>query len=478
MPLSHDPSKPNTPLNPGDSITLRLDSLAAAGEAVGRHDGLAVFVEYGAPGDLVRVRITHAAQRFARGTIEEVIEPGPDRVEAPCPYFGACGGCQWQHIRYDAQVGAKKAILRDSFARIAGVTLGNIGAAPMPDPWRYRSAAEYGVGRSDAPTGVVADGMGGGTTDQASGRSALGFLRARSNEVVPIADCLVQHPLNVEIMLAVDGWLGENGAGSLWLVRTRTSFAERRALVTFVFSEEDRAAEAMAQHLIRAVPDVAGVSAVAARDRRDQHRRLSHHLVGDQFIFEEVAGRRYRIGPDTFFQVNPHQAARMVELALQMADAKPQDTVVDAYAGAGIFLAPLAERADRAIGIESNPAAVRDARANLRRANLRNASVVHEKVERALALMASEARSRIGAARAKADVIILDPPRQGCGRQVMNAVAALEPRVVVMVSCDPATLARDVALLRERGYEPRRSVMVDLFPQAWRIESVTLCTRG
>jgi 23S rRNA (uracil1939-C5)-methyltransferase len=476
--MLRDPSRPNTPLSQGDDISLRLDSLAAGGEAVGRHDGLAVFVECGAPGDLARVRITHAAQRFARGTVEEVIEPGPQRVEPPCPYFGACGGCQWQHIAYDAQVRAKESILRDSFARIAGVTLEGIASAPMPEPWRYRGAAEYGVGQLGAPADLkAAAGEMDGTTNQRSGRSALGFLRMRSSEVIPIADCLVQHPLNAEIMRAVNEWLAANGGDSLRLVRTRTSFAEQRALVTLVFSQEDRAAQAMAEHVMRAVAGVAGVSALAARDRRDQHRRLSHHLAGEQFIFEEITGQRYRIGADTFFQVNAHQAARMVELVLQMAEVKPEETVLDGYCGAGIFLVPLAQRGDETVGVEANPSAVRDARANLRRAGLRNASVVHEKVERALPLMASQARSRIGAARAKANIIILDPPRQGCGRQVMNAVAALEPRAVVMVSCDPATLARDVAFLAEHGYRPRRSVMVDMFPQTWRVESVTLCIR-
>jgi 23S rRNA (uracil1939-C5)-methyltransferase len=465
--VSREPATSKNPLNPGDCVTVRLDSLAAGGEAVGRHDGLAVFAEYGAPGDLARVHITHARRRFARGRIAELIEAGPDRVAAPCPYFGVCGGCQWQHIGYEAQLRAKEMILREAFARIAGVNIAETASVAMPEPWRYRGAAEYGVARSDAGTEPSSDGSGG----------ALGFLRARSAEVIPIADCLVQHPLNVEIMRALNDWLARNGAGNLWLVRTRTSLAERRALVTLVFSGEYSATEAIAQYLIRAVPNVAGVSALAARDRRDQHRRLSHHVMGDQFIFEEVGGRQYRIGPDTFFQANQGQAARMVELTLGMADVKPEEVVVDAYCGAGIFLVPAAAGAGRAIGIESNPAAVRDARANLRRANVRNASVVHEKVERALALMASGGRSKRGADRAKADVIILDPPRLGCGRQVMNAAAALGPRAVLMVSCDPATLARDVELLRERGYEPRRSVMVDMFPQTWRVESVTLCVR-
>jgi len=480
MPENANERKPA--LAPGDTITLRLDSMAPGGEAVGRHHGLAVFVEYGAPGDLAQVRITRAASSFARGAIETLIEPGRDRIEPPCPYFGACGGCQWQHLDYPAQVRAKSDILLQALARIGGTRVGSAEPAlPMahplqpaePTPWRYRGIAEYTVARP-------AD---------AGGAPALGFLRAHSDEVIPIADCLVQHPLNVEVLRATNDWLARNGAGRLWLVRTRASFAEARALVTLVFPAEDPSAQPLAAHLLGAVSGVAGVSATIARDRREQHRRLSRHIAGEQFIREHVGERTYRISADTFFQVNPGQAERLVEIVREMARMQATETVVDAYCGAGTFLLALAQQAGREIGIESNPAAVRDARANLRRAGRVNASVVHERVERALAMMARQAagprKSRRGPAFAcapgsarSADVVILDPPRQGCGREVIGAVAALRPRAVIMVSCDPATLARDVALLVERGYAARRAVVVDMFPHSWRVESVTLCERS
>lgn len=428
-----------------------------------------MFVEYGAPGDVADVRVSHVARNYARGRIERLVEPGPDRVEPPCPYFGSCGGCDWQHLEYQSQVAAKVEMLRESFARIASLELdGIIAPIAMRDPWRCRSAAEFTVAATDPP--------------------ALGFLRARSNDVVPIADCLVQHPLNVEILHAMNEWLARHGAGELWLVGTRTSFAEERALVGLAFRGEGPAAQDAAADLMRAVPRIAGVSAVTARDRREQHRRLSRHVAGEEFIHERVGERTYRIGADTFFQVNPQQAARLVETMEEMARVGRGETVVDAYCGAGIFLVPLAERAGRAIGIESNPAAVRDARANLRQAGLGHATVVREKVERALPLMArgsgSAERAADGASRerrtarsARADIVVLDPPRQGCGRQVMNAVGALAPRAVVMVSCDPATLARDIGLLAEHGYQARRTVAIDMFPHTWRVESATLCER-
>lgn len=474
------PPGQDTVAQPGDSFRLRLDSLAAGGEAVGRHDGLTVFVEHGAPGDAAQVRVSQARANYARAKIERLIEPGAARVEAPCPYFPTCGGCQWQHLDYAAQVRAKDEILRDSFLRIAGLMPREmLPPVPMPAaaiagstvrppgdgsdqpqaddgaPWRYRGAAEYSVAATDPP--------------------ALGFLRARSSEVIPIADCLVQHPLNVDALAAANQWLASRGPGSLWLLRTRASFADSRALVTLVFREADPAAQALAAHLL-SVPGVAGVSTLAARDRREQHRRLSQHIAGAEFIFDEVAGRRYRLGADTFFQVNPPQAGRLVELALDLAQLQPGEVVIDGYCGAGTFLLPLAERAGRAIGIESNPAAVRDARANLRRAGLGNATVLREKVERALPLVAGRGGRRQAAA-ARPRVIVLDPPRQGCGREVINAVAAQKPRAVVMVSCDPATLARDALLLAAHGYEARRSAVVDMFAHSWRVESVTLFER-
>jgi len=482
--MAHGPPDRQSPPNAGDVITLRLDSLAAGGEAVARHNGLAVFVECGAPGDRAQVRITHTASNFARGVIETLVEPGPARVEAPCPYFPACGGCQWQHLDYAFQVRAKEQILRESFARIGGREPQSMGPAVAmahpfdpgeSTPWRYRGVAEYSVA-------AEAEG---------ARAPALGFLRAHSSEVIPVADCLVQHPLNVEVLRATNDWLARNGAGELWLVRSRTSFAEERALVTLVSRASDAAAEGLAQHLLRALPAVAGVSALVARSRRDQHRRLSQHIAGEEFIFDEIAGRRYRVGADTFFQVNPQQAGRLVALVQEMAQLRLGEVVVDAYCGAGVFLLALAEQSEQAIGIESNPAAVRDARANLRRAGLTNAAVVREKVERALPFMVRHGprhqdvgaqhvypeRSRRDVPLRMAHVVVLDPPRQGCGKQVINAAAALGPRAVVMVSCDSATLARDAALLAERGYALRRSVVVDLFPHCWRVESVTLCER-
>jgi 23S rRNA (uracil1939-C5)-methyltransferase len=465
----------------GRSITLRLESLAPGGEAVGRHQGQAVFVAYGAPGDVAQVRITRAASNFARGVIEALIEDGPDRVPPPCPYFGACGGCQWQHLDYSAQVRAKSDILRQAFERIGGTRVESIEPPlPMahpfepaePTPWRYRGIAEYSVARPA----------------NASGAPALGFLRRHGDEVIPVADCLVQHPLNIAVLRATNDWLARNDAASLWLVRTRASFAEAQALVTLVFAGEETAARPLAEHLLRTVPGIAGISVTIARDRREQHRRLSRHIAGEQFVREQVGDRSYRIGLDSFFQVNPGQAERLVEVVGEMTRVGATETVVDAYCGAGVILLALAHKAAQAIGIESNPAAVRDARANLRRAGLVNAQVVHEKVERALPMMARQAagprstrQRRAPVARGSAgvaDVIILDPPRQGCGREVMGAVAALSPRAVAMVSCDPATLARDVALLVARGYAARRAVAVDMFPHSWRVESVTLCERA
>jgi 23S rRNA (uracil1939-C5)-methyltransferase len=466
----HDTPSPGNPLRIDDRVTVRLDSMAAGGDAVGRHEGLTVFVEYGAPGDLVEVVIAHAAATYARAAIERIIEPGPDRVEAPCPYFRDCGGCQWQHLDYAAQVRSKDRVLRDAFARIAGfepevvdppVAMAHPLDVSQLTPWQYRAAAEYSV----APGG-------------AGQPPALGFVRAHSREPVAIADCLVQHPLNVQVLRATNEWLAGHEPGGLWLVKTRTSFAEQRSLVTLVFRAPEEAARGLAQHLARAVASVAGVSAVAARDRQQQHRHLSQHLLGEEFIAEEVAGRRYRMSADTFFQTNPQQAARLVELVSGMAQVRPEDTVVDGYSGGGIFLIPLGEAARRAVGIESNPAAARDARANARHAGLGNVTVVREKVERALtpAGRVTDGSGRFSVRRAEA--VVLDPPRNGCGRKVVNQVAALMPRAIVMVSCDPATLARDAAFLAEQGYRARRSVMVDMFPHTWRVESVTLFERG
>ena len=444
------------PVTTGDHITLPLDSLAVGGEAVGRHEGMAVFALFGCPGDTAEVEITDVSRSFARGIVREVITPSPDRVEPPCPHFGDCGGCQLQHISYEAQLRHKTALVRDSLERIGGIT-----GLEVPDtlgaetPWRYRNRAEYSAAVNEA------------------GDIVLGFSRHHTHDVIDLRQCEIQHPLSerarlaaAELMTSVAQGPAERAA--LLGIETLVSFATGKGLATIICDGRPPFVKQLALGLAEQLPHLAGVLA-ARRRGRSPHRSPSELVIGNDHILEEIGGGRCRVSADSFFQSNPPQAARAVQLVQEWAGVGGGEVVMDLYCGVGTFLLPLAPTARRAVGVEESRSAVADANANVRRKRLHNVKLYERKVQRILPSWVEQKR--------KADVVILDPPRKGCGPIVLAHVAKLRPRRIVLVSCQPATLARDLKTLSELGYPPTRLQPIDMFPQTWHIETVALCER-
>jgi len=442
-------------LNIGDRVTVRLDSLAAGGEAVGRHGGMAVFALWGCPGDEAEVEITEVSRRFARGVVRSVLTPSPDRVQARCPHFGDCGGCQLQHIAYPAQLRHKAAIVRDALSRIGGLAEIEVGQTwGMDDPWRYRSRCEYQAAVNE------------------SGDVVLGFARHHSHEVIALAECSIQHPLSERIRAAALELLprvAQGGAERAALLRLETlvSFASDIAIATLVCVGRPPFLEALAEGLMARTEGLVGVAAAKQRGRGAVHRSPSESVAGQVRLTERLGPHSYRVSPDSFFQVNPVQAARAVSLVEDLAEVTKGDVVLDCYSGVGTFLLPLARRAGRAVGIESDDSAVADARATMHRWDLRNVRLHRGRVERVLARLIEKEE--------RADIVVLDPPRRGCGPVVCAQVARLRPRRVILVSCHPATLARDLVSLAEHGYRCRRVQPIDMFPQTWHVEAVAAC---
>jgi 23S rRNA (uracil1939-C5)-methyltransferase len=389
--------------------------------------------------------------------VVEVIEPGPSRVQAPCPYFPRCGGCQIQHIAYDEQLRQKQMMVRDAMERIGKLGVEVLPTMGMGDPWRYRNTAEYAVARAtDGP--------------------AVGFMAGHSHEVVPIEDCLVQHPLGVEVMRAFRGAARETGWLADWegpdpaahLV-TRVSSAQEAALATIVYPAHASQPQAVAERMLEAVPKLVGVTATATKRRTWPAPAQSRPLAGEWALEERLGGLSFRVSADSFFQVNAAQAERLVELVTKWAQVRRGEAVVDAYSGVGIFMVALGAQGARVMGIESHASAMRDARANARRAGL-EARLVHGNVERVLPMLARREMA--------ADVVVLDPPRGGCGKAALVGAAALGPRAMVMVSCDAATLARDLRVLADLGYRVDRLQPVDLFPHSHHVEVVARAVRS
>ncbi len=444
-------------LKVGDRVRLHLDSLAAGGDAVGRHEGLAVFARLGCPGDEAEVGITEVSARFARGVVRSVLTPSPDRVEAPCQHFGECGGCQLQHVSYEAQLRHKTTLVREALARIGGVSDIEVRDAwGAPEPWHYRSRARYHAEVTEA------------------GELVLGFARHHGHEIVPLKECRIQHPLSEQVREHVVRAMARIAQGgqeraALLEVETLISLASGTGLVTLVCEGRPAFVRSLADELVAEAPGVAGVLASRKRGRGSRHRAPSELIAGEGHLVEELAGRAYRVSPDSFFQANPRQAGRMIELVREWAQVTEREVLLDVYTGVGTFLLPAALTARRAIGVEADTAALSDARANVRRWGLGNVDLYERRAERLLPHLVQRGW--------RADVVVMNPPRKGCGKIVCASAAKLGPRRIILVSCDPATMARDVSTLAEHGYRARRVQPVDMFPQTWHVEAVAVCER-
>ncbi len=408
-----------------ETITMRVDAMAHGGEAIGRHNGRAIFVPYTIPGELVRVEITEDHDRYARARLLEVVESSPVRVDPPCPFFGQdkCGGCQWQHIDTAVQPRLKGLVTMDQLSRVGRITDPPV-FEPIPDPvgWEYRNHALFRVN----PEG------------------RLGFLSARSHEVYPVTDCLIIHPLLSSLFQSLDMTYPE-----LEWLEMRVGTATEDLMVLLQAKEEE------SPRLEVDFP----VSIVQIR-----HDDAVAPLVGLDYVIERIHERDFRISATSFFQVNSVQAAQLINVAMGALDLQGREHVLDAYCGVGLFTAFIAPEAASVTGIEANPPAIMDADYNL--ADFDNLDLFEGAVEEVLPELDETF-----------DAVLIDPPRTGLAPEVIDAIAGKAPSRVVYVSCDPATLARDALRLTRHGYTLSWVQPVDLFPQTYHIENVALFER-
>ena len=422
-------------------IEINLDAIAHGGEAIGRHGGKAIFVPYAIPGERVRIEIVEERDRWARARLLEVLEPSPDRVAPPCPYFGpaadACGGCQWQHIAYPRQAELKQEIVTDQLRR-----LGRIANPPVADI----VALEDPTAADDEGAAVVAFlayGYRNNVQFALTPEGRLGFRRAASHDVVPVEHCLLLEPRLDDLHAALDvAWPELIG------VDLRAGTEVDDTLILFEAGGDE------APELEIDLPTACALLT----------RRGLTPLIGEPWVFIEVLGRRYRVSAESFFQVNTIGAAALVEIVTAYADPQPGDVLLDAYCGAGLFALALAELAGEVIGVESSPSACEDFEFNA--GDQPNISLHEGAVEQVLPALRSEGQ--------RADIVVLDPPRAGAGPEVIRELAAFGPRRMVYVSCDPATLARDAVYLAAAGYRLVEAQPVDLFPQTFHVETVAL----
>jgi 23S rRNA (uracil1939-C5)-methyltransferase len=406
-------------------VELELTAMAHGGSALGRHQGQVIFVPYAVPGETVRVEIVESRTRWARARLLEVLVPSPHRVDPPCPYFGPdeCGGCQFQHIAYEAQAEFKREVVVDQLARLGGlhdIDVAEIIAAA--EPWSYRNH----VGFSVTPDG------------------RLGFLTADTHHVIPVEECLILDPLLDDLWAALDmKW------PQLHRLTLRCGSATGDLMAVFELDHyEDFDIEV--DFPVSCVILLADGEAVV--------------LMGDPHLVEHVAGRDYYISAGSFFQVNTAGTEVLVALVREHLAPTGDETLLDLYCGVGLFGLSLVDQVGRVVGVEADASAADDFRRNAQ--GLDHVMLLEEKAQAALAHLEEPV-----------DLVVLDPPRSGAGERVASEIARLGPRRIVYVSCDPATLARDARRLVESGYQLAQVQPVDLFPQTYHVESVALFTR-
>jgi len=408
-----------------ETIELEPLEMVHGGQTLARHAKRVIFTPYSIPGERIVARLTEDRGRFAFAESVRVLSPSPHRVEPPCPHFGPgrCGGCHFQHIDYAAQPAYKRDVVIDQLRRIGGIDDPPVNPTiPSPDAWNYRYHATFHV-------------------DEA-GR--LCFVGTDNETLIPIAEC---HILRPELLDLLGELNFEDIAG---LERIRVQVGSGGDLMLVISTRDDLA------------PELEVTIPVSVNLLLSDNEPVN--LIGASAVTYRVSERTFRVTAGGFFQVNLPQAETLVGLVLDTLDLRGDETVLDLYAGVGLFTAFLAERASLVTSVESYPPAVTDADVNL--SDLDNVDLIEGTVEDVLAVLEGPY-----------DAAVLDPPRSGVEGRALDALVALEPRAIVYVSCEPSTLARDAKRLAKKGYRLVEVTPVDMFPQTYHIEAVAHFTR-
>jgi 23S rRNA (uracil1939-C5)-methyltransferase len=440
----------------GQRLQVRIERLVFQGDGLGRlPDGRVVFVPYTAPGDLAEIAVAEVRDDFLRADLVRSVTPSPLRATPPCPHFTNCGGCQWQHLEYGSQLQWKREILQELLVRVGKLIEVPISAAVAPaGPWEYRSRAQFKV-----VTGTASGGA----------RPHIGFHQRETHRVVDIDRCPILDGRLNGVLRALRR-MRDPGLHRLFPrlreVWVAVGAGTGEVVVSLFARPQDRAAIRLLFHRIQA--EERGLQGVVLLDGdpRQHPRFVDRH--GRGAITEVVGQHRYRVDATAFFQVNGLAAETLTRLAMEGAALTGSERVLDLYCGVGTFTVPLGRLAREIVGIEANPTAAADADHNLRANGVAGARVLQAQVEQVLPSLEKEDPW---------DLVVLDPPRQGCSRRVLEAIIGMDVPRAIYISCDPSTLARDLGVLVPAGYRCLGIQPIDLFPQTYHLETVAVLER-
>lgn len=450
-----------------DMVTLDIVDCGTNGEGIGKADGFTVFVKDAVIGDRVTAKIMKAKKNYGYGRLMEILRPSPDRVEPVCPSARQCGGCQLQALSYEKQLAFKADKVRGHLERIGGFT--DFPMEPiigMEEPFHYRNKAQFPVGLSK------------------DGRIITGFYAGRTHSIIENRDCALGVPQNREILDIVLSHMEKyniqpyeeaSGKGLVRHVFTRCGYYTGELMVCIVVNGTSIP---HSQELVDSLRKIPGMTSITLNINKKQNNVILGEklklLWGQEYITDKIGDIAYQISPLSFYQVNPQQTWKLYSKALEYADLHGEETVWDLYCGIGTISLFLARKAKSVRGVEIVPQAIADARRNAALNGIQNAEFFVGRAEEVLpGYYEKYARENPGKT-ARADVIVVDPPRKGCDETLLDTIVEMQPEKVVYVSCDSATLARDLKYLCERGYGVDKVCPVDMFPMTVCVETVVL----
>ncbi|CAM3885980.1 23S rRNA (uracil(1939)-C(5))-methyltransferase RlmD [Lederbergia lenta] len=452
-------SKTKAPINKNDYIDVTFEDLTHDGNGVAKVDGYPLFVANGLPGEKAKVKVTKLNKGYGFGRLMEVYEESEHRVVPTCPIYAQCGGCQLQHLSYEGQLLAKEKQVRDVMERIG--KLENVTIHPvlgMEDPWRYRNKAQVPIGEREG--GLIG-----------------GFYQRRSHDIIDMDECVIQHEQNDVVLRKVKEICGKYGVkaydekankGVLRHVMIRYGIVTGEIMVVLITRTSDLPNQKkIIEEVTKAIPGIKSIVQNVNKKRTNViFGEQTKVLWGEEVIYDYIGDIKFAISARSFYQVNPEQTKVLYDKALEYAGLSGNENVIDAYCGIGTISLFLAKKAKKVFGVEIIPEAIEDARKNAELNGITNAEFAVGEAEVVIPNWYKQGN--------KADVLVVDPPRKGCDQALLDTIINMKPEKVVYVSCNPATLARDLRILEDGGYKTVEVQPVDMFPHTTHVECVAL----
>ena len=457
-----------------DILTVEITDMGVDGEGIGKVDGFTLFVKDALIGDVAEVKVMKAKKQYGYARLMKLLTPSPDRVEPVCSVARTCGGCQIQALSYSKQLEFKKNKVRGNLIRIGGFPEAFIDEimepiAGMEEPFHYRNKAQYPVG-----------------TDK-EGNLIAGFYAGRTHQIIPNLDCALGAEINQVVLEKILAFMNqhkltayneETHKGLVRHILIRVGFTTKEIMVCLVINGKQLP---YSEKLAEVLAEIPGMTSITFSINEENTNVIMGKQIqpvwGQTYITDYIGNVKYQISPLSFYQVNPVQTEVLYGQALEYAGLTGNETVWDVYCGIGTISLFLAQKAKKVYGVEIVPQAIEDARRNAEINGIQNAEFFVGKAEEVLPMYYAEYAKEHPGESAHADVIMVDPPRKGCEESVLTTMVNMQPERIVYVSCDSATLARDLKYLCGNGYELRKVRAVDMFPHTGHIETVVLLSQ-